>query len=354
MDSLTENNYPLSMKYEIGDEIMVMHTKESGKVVEIINEKMVMIEVRGVKFPAYMDQIDFPYFYRFSQKKIVEEKKNPKVYVDNIPKEKPKPNTVKAEEGVSLVFFPLFSFDEYNDEVVTKLKIHLVNKTNNPLKFTYKQLYGNDADFYIDNEIGAFQDFYIHDIDFERINDSPQFDFKFTNPLPVKGLASTISHILKIKPKQFFQKIESIKQQNLPTVNFKLFDKFPEEPKEDQKIMLTGNALAKLQQYQLTEKTKSVEAAKQVIDLHIEKLINDWKSLSTAEILDIQIRHFEKYFDLSLLHRQHTLTVIHGIGKGVLREEIHSILKLKPNVKTFINQYHPNYGYGATEIYFEY
>ncbi|MFZ8278351.1 hypothetical protein ACO1KY_14530, partial [Staphylococcus aureus] len=61
------------MKYQIGDDILVLHSNEEGKVVEIINDKMVMIEVRGVKFPAYMDQIDFPYFHRFTKKKVVEE-----------------------------------------------------------------------------------------------------------------------------------------------------------------------------------------------------------------------------------------------------------------------------------------
>ena len=47
------------MKYEPGDKIIVLLTNEEGKVVDIMNEKMVMIEVKGVRFPAYMDQIDF-------------------------------------------------------------------------------------------------------------------------------------------------------------------------------------------------------------------------------------------------------------------------------------------------------
>ena len=54
------------MKYQVGDDIIVLHSNEEGKVIELINDKMVMIEVRGVKFPAYMDQNDFPYFYRFT------------------------------------------------------------------------------------------------------------------------------------------------------------------------------------------------------------------------------------------------------------------------------------------------
>ena len=56
------------MKYQIGDKIIVLLTDEEGKVVEIMNDKMVMIEVKGVKFPAYMDQIDFPYFKMFIRK----------------------------------------------------------------------------------------------------------------------------------------------------------------------------------------------------------------------------------------------------------------------------------------------
>ena len=62
------------MKYQIGDEILVLHSNEEGKVVDFINDKMVMIEVRGVKFPAYMDQIDFPYYKRFTEKKLNRQK----------------------------------------------------------------------------------------------------------------------------------------------------------------------------------------------------------------------------------------------------------------------------------------
>ena len=36
------------------------------EVVDIINDKMVLIDVDGVRFPVYMDQIDFPYFKMFS------------------------------------------------------------------------------------------------------------------------------------------------------------------------------------------------------------------------------------------------------------------------------------------------
>ena len=82
------------MKYEIGDKIIVLLTNEEGKVADIINEKMVMIEVNGVKFPAYMDQIDFPYFKMFTQKKVFPKQK---VFIDQVGKEK---NFSKAKVAV--------------------------------------------------------------------------------------------------------------------------------------------------------------------------------------------------------------------------------------------------------------
>ena len=45
---------------------------------------------------------------------------------------------------------------------------------------------------------------------------------------------------------------------------------------------------------------------------------------------------------------------VQSAGEGKLRDEIHDILRLKKEVKTFVNQYHPLYGFGATEIFFEY
>src|ERR1700754_1925909 len=108
------------MKYEIGDKIIVLLTDEEGTVVDIVNEKMLMIEVRGVRFPAYTDQIDFPYFKMFSQKKPVEKKK---IYVDDIKREKKK-SKQKTGDGVFLNFIPVLDKDIFDDDVVEKLKVY--------------------------------------------------------------------------------------------------------------------------------------------------------------------------------------------------------------------------------------
>lgn len=226
------------MKYQVGDEIIVLHSHEEGRVVEIMNDKMVMIEVRGVKFPAYMDQIDFPYFYRFSKKKVVEEPKKAKVFVDNIPKEKPLPNAIKVSEGVWLALIPKFSLDDFNDEVVESLKVYLVNKTEKGYKFTYDQQFLGQSNFALQNEVLAFHDFYLHDINFEDVNDSPSFHIDFSLLLPEKKKAEHFETSVKIKPKQLFQRIEQMKDNNEPTVSYKLFDDYPERVFEEDKLIL--------------------------------------------------------------------------------------------------------------------
>jgi hypothetical protein len=341
------------MKYEVGDEIIVLHSNEEGRVVEIMNDKMVMIEVRGVKFPAYMDQIDFPYFQRFTKKKIVPEKNIPvKTYVDQVPKEKPQPNKIQVADGVWLSFIPKFALDDFNDEVVELLKIHLVNKTADALFFTYKQQFLGRTDFELVTEIAPFHDFYLHDISFESVNDSPSFSFDFSLVKPDKKKAPHFETELKLKPKQVFKKIEEMKENNLPTLSYQLYKEYPAKTDEPQ-FELGSLAARGFKIYDASKARQHLEPARSVVDLHIEKLVDNWKKLSSLEMLAIQLSEFEKWYDLAVAHRQPSLIVIHGVGEGKLRDEIHDLLKVKREVKHFINQYDPRFGYGATEIFFK-
>ncbi|MFP5040817.1 Smr/MutS family protein [Parasediminibacterium sp. JCM 36343] len=341
------------MKYEVGDEIIVLISNEEGRVVEIMSDKMVMIEVRGVKFPAYMDQIDFPYFQRFSKKPVVVEAKRPTVFLDNIPREKPKKSEIKVADGVWLVMIPKFSLDDFNDEIVENLKIYLVNKTECSYEFVYKQLFLSGTNFEIHNQVAGFQDFYLHDIAFESVNDSPSFHVDFSLATPEKKKAEHFETSLKLKPKQVFQRIEQMKEKNEPTLSYKLFDTYPDRPFED-KFELTGLAAKGFKIYKANEARQHLDPAREIIDLHIEKLVDDWQGLSNFEILNIQLKEFEKWYDLAIAHRQRTLILIHGIGKGKLKDELHELLKTKREVKSFVNQYDPRFGYGATEVFLGY
>jgi hypothetical protein len=339
------------MKFEIGDTVLVLHSNEEGEVIDIINEKMVMVEVRGVKFPAYIDQLDFPYFKRFSEKKLFPPKKEKK-YAEDIKREKPA-QVQKVVDGVWLSFLPKFETDEFGDDVVVTLKIHLINRTERPYRFVYSlQFFGNPA-FELKNEVLPFNDFYLHDVPFDDMNDSPVFAFEFSLLQPEKSKAEFYEASVKIKPKQLFDKIEEIQQNGLPTFTYRLFEDYPNKPFDTQ-FDIGGLAAKGAKVYDLKDIKKLLPTPRTVVDLHIEKLTDNWKKLSNAEILDMQLKEFEKWYDIALAHRQPNLIIIHGLGTGKLRDEIHDMLRLKREVKTFVNQYHPSFGYGATEIYFQY
>jgi dsDNA-specific endonuclease/ATPase MutS2 len=147
--------------------------------------------------------------------------------------------------------------------------------------------------------------------------------------------------------------VEEIRQKGEASFSYKLFEEYPDKP-EEEKLELDSLAAKGIKIYNAKEARKHLPPARTVVDLHIEKLTNDWNHLTNGEILDMQLKEFEKWYELAVAHHQSQLIVIHGVGSGRLRDEIHDLLRLKREVKSFVNQFHPSFGYGATEIYFQY
>ena len=337
------------MKYQIGDTITVLLTNEDGKVVEIIDDKMLLIEVKGVRFPAYSDQVDFPYFKMFTEKRQAEKKK---IFIDNI---KPEKGAIKSktEEGVFISFMPVFDKDIFDDDVVEKFKIYLINQTESAYTFTYNVYAAGESSFELKNKIERLENFYIHDINFEELSDNPRFVFEFALVNADKKKAPYYEAALKIKAKQLFKKIEEIQLKNLPSFSYLLFETYPDKAEEMKvDVSMLGNAGFRV--YDASKIRENLPPFRSVVDLHIEKLSDNWKHLSNFEILTIQLKAFEKFYDLATAHYQPSFTIIHGVGTGKLRDEIHDILRLKKEVKSFVNQYSAAYGYGATEIFFAY
>ena len=337
------------MKFQIGDKVVVNHTNEEAEVIEILNDKMLIVQVKGVNFPVYIDQLDFPYFKRFTEKKLFPEKKEKK-YIEDIQREKKQVNR-QVIDGAWLTFIPLMDSDEFGDEVVEELKIHLVNHTESGYNFIYRLNYLAKEGFELNSQVQPFEDFYLHDIPFENLNDSPVFNIEFSLVKPDKNKAGYYETSLKLKPKQVFNRIQELKRKEVATFSYKLFDQYPgKQAKETFDFTPLSNAGFKV--YDAAQARQHLEPARHEVDLHIEAITADHEKMSSFEKLTLQLKTFEKWLDLAIAHRQKSLIVIHGVGAGKLRDEIHEILKLRREVKTFVNQYHPAYGYGATEIYF--
>ena len=329
------------MKFEVGDKVVVKHSNDDGEVVEIINDKMVLVDVRGVKFPAYTDQLDFPYFKRFTEKKLVPPEKKPKTYIDQLPPEKPQPGKKKERiahlgDGVWLTFLPVFDNDEFGDDVVESLKFYLVNNSPFGYHFSYQLNYSGQVDFELDNQLPAGQDFYLHDIPFANLNDNPIFEFEFSLLTPDKARVEHFETSFKPRAKQVFGRIEEIRKKGEATFSFKLFDELslPALRRTGRHGRVACPAPASGSMRPPVRGSISSPPAPE-LDLHAEKLTDKPGALDNFEILTLQLQTFEKYFDLAIAHHLPSMIVIHGVGTGKLRDEIHEILRTKRQVKSF-------------------
>lgn len=87
-------------------------------------------------------------------------------------------------------------------------------------------------------------------------------------------------------------------------------------------------------------------------DLHIEALVDDPMAFDQGELLAVQLKEMKKYIDKAALNNLDHVFLIHGIGKGILKDRIHRELSQIPFVSQYKNEYHPRYGWGATEVFF--
>ena len=166
--------------------------------------------------------------------------------------------------------------------------------------------------------------------------------------------------ILKIKPKQFFKQLRTAPLLNKRVHLYVVFEKLDPEAgtkKEDLKTYTrrkskpqkqTGSYFKAVNPLDINE----VAAFNPDIDLHIEKLDPGAVKKSNSEIIKIQLAHCDAFLANAVRLGQERVFLIHGVGKGRLRDAIASRLIQMPEVASFKNEYHPRYGYGATEVIF--
>ena len=87
-----------------------------------------------------------------------------------------------------------------------------------------------------------------------------------------------------------------------------------------------------------------------IIDLHVENLIDSHTGMSNAEILILQMTHFRRFLNKSIAKKHKRIVIIHGVGEGVLRHEIRKELDIYHANLEYHDASYNEFGYGATEI----
>lgn len=99
-----------------------------------------------------------------------------------------------------------------------------------------------------------------------------------------------------------------------------------------------------------TIKPKERSAPKLEVDLHIHQLVKSSKGMSNYDMLNVQLETAKRQLDFAIRKRIQKVVFIHGVGEGVLKEELHYLFNRYDNVKFYDADYQ-KYGLGATEVY---
>lgn len=331
------------MKFTIGDKVLLTQTDEEGVITGELGGGMYEVTVGSISFPAYEDQLEHPYLKWFlaqrkSKKKLISG--------DNLPIEKQQ-TAERIPSGVYLSFMPEFKPATFED-TVDHFRIHLLNELPATLHFSYEVIAANGENLF--QHKGTIQGFghqYLHFLSLEAASQQPRFHWKLESGTGSETEAA--SGILRVRPARLFAQIQESLAGNQPSFRYLLASELMPRPVSAE---APKTIIPELKKKETSSGNPLLPPPRQEIDLHIEQLTGKHKSMSPAEMISLQLETLEYFLHLAVVHHQERFFVIHGVGKGKLRAEVHRILKQMPEVSAYKHEWHPKYGYGATEVIF--
>lgn len=358
--------YKIQLKpvlFAIGTKVKLIRTNDTGVVTALLEQGMLQVSLDGgdMEIPVFEEDIvhysDPLRDQVFAKAKVVPA---PKKYQA----EPPPPRTVSENQyailrssGVQLAFDPVFR----SDASIEKYFIFLINDTRYEVVYDIALSFNSRRTRQQDGKLEAVSALQVGEMTFDQLNESPEIELSCWR-VTTEGPGAQLNKVLKIKAKQFFSKVLTAPLLNRPVHLFRIFENIKDEPadkKEGEDLLAYTKRQATPAKFLPTHPSHMPHEVREKaefspeIDLHIEQLAENWAKLSNAEILQIQLRHFDAFMEKSIRIGVERVFVIHGLGTGRLRDTIATRLLRIPEVKTFKNEYHPRYGHGATEVIFD-
>jgi len=340
------------MKFTPGDKVSFINEKQQGIVKKILSGNMVVVEIEdGFEIPVRENELVKIGTVQPAPQIVSEQKETPIVHDTG--------SVMDICEAGSIVIAAIP--DAAGGVLTGPLSYYLVNRTEYDLLFTFyrrqknqwnglsrgivesgsnKELFHFKREELIDIQSFLCQGILYSEKQLHQVS-TIRNEFEVLIPSlnnarkEVAGMASFAATVSiysenveeEIPLKDLIQKYKQEKQA---------------EPQSKQKQ--TSPLLKQPGKYGILENEKEV-------DLHIEELVDDFSGLSNAQMLEIQLKHFEKEMDNALRNHFKKIIFIHGVGNGKLKNEIRKELRQYPRV-AFKDADSRNYGQGATEITF--
>lgn len=339
---------------KIGDKVKFLNDVGGGVVTRFLNKNMVMVEnYDGFEIPYPILQLlntSDPELNIGSEK------------VERTPVQQQITTTVKVEENKGVIIKGKDSPDFYFCIVPTdstnpiggEIELYLVNDSNFTVLFHYSYFKNGvnktikhgtihpnskvELESLLQNDLSELPEFGFQIICFQKEeNDWHEPIVKRFKVNPVKFYKETSFH-----PNPFFRKNALVLQisKNILTTEI---DKLTED---DFKKLVQEKEEKPAPEKPVQKRTEDIVE----IDLHINELIDNPAGLSNAEILEIQKEKVESEMKLAIQTGVKKIVFIHGVGQGVLKQEVINLLKTKFKKYYFQDASFKEYGYGATMV----
>ena len=340
----------------VGTKVRLKHTGAKGTITEVLEHGMVQVYLTfdEMEIPVFEEDLVLEEEYvEHPTKYAVQEGKQTRSQTVGAPSKKIE-HTGKSI-GVQIAFDP----DYDHEGTVKKYKVFLLNDTTYDFLFGLKVERNSTVPKTFHGKLDASSVYLLDEILYDQLNDAPTFTIDCSQ-ITTAGTERKQTKAIKIKPKQFFKKIAIAPLLNRPVHLYFLFNpnEIPTESKEEDLKTYTQKNI------QLTPTRKSDFVAHDVhdvtafmnfnieLDLHLDSTTEQTSKLNSSEKMRLQLEHFDNYIEEAIQLGVERVFIIHGLGKGKLKDAIASRLITIPEVKTFKNEYHPKYGWGATEVIF--
>jgi len=340
------------MKFSVGDDVVILATGQEAEVLQILHPKILEVSCRGDVFPVFTKEVKL-----LSEAMAEYRELEPTVTKKEQAIKKPEPPVAQTRKnGFYLLFQPIYAVDD--PEKIQELKVSFVNHTPVSVMLHY-QCRVNDT---VVSEQKAIispktKSIFLHSLPFEAMNDLPRFHYSLKaveNEVNwTEDAGFYFSDQLKLKPKRLFEYLAIMGQKQEKAFEIKLGTPPVRSAEQRKKTDVLHEAFENkdISKRPKPPKVKKQSAALDEIDLHTEALGISTKGLDNFEILSRQLQALQVAIDAAVMGKQTSLIIIHGVGNGRLREEVHLLLKGHPSVTFFQHSWRPKYGNGATEAF---
>jgi len=352
----------------VGDQVRFMNEVGGGKVTAILSKDMVSVETQdGFEIPTYIKNLviiepDLPRSSSQSSKSSPSSQSySPSPQVSQSPSPFPhqqyaevKKNGFHETNQLKGNDFPEFIFaalpNNPGNPPEGDILLYLVNDCNFTLIYHFAT---KTAGQYTTIDAGMLEP--NTKVELERIQpkgmgELPEYCFQLLFfRKSAAQMEEPVQKEIRISPVKFFKASSFVKNNYFTTPA--LLIRLAENPLKAELDKLSDKDF---QQVTLTKEPKKVQATTLPkselveVDLHIAQLLDDTRGLTNADMIKVQLDTFRKEMDQAIATGVKKIVFIHGVGDGVLKNELRRELQRKYAKYPFQDASFREYGFGAT------